>query len=52
MSCGVTAAVGATYSFMGPLALRVMEAFNKGDIEKARKLQNQYLEAVQTMTRH
>ncbi|XP_055940141.1 N-acetylneuraminate lyase-like isoform X2 [Argiope bruennichi] len=52
LSCGVTSAVGATYNFMGPLGLKTMVAFRRGDIETARKIQNKVLEAVLTLTKH
>ncbi|GIY21409.1 n-acetylneuraminate lyase [Caerostris darwini] len=52
LSCGVSAAVGASYNFMGPLGLRILEAFNKGEMEKARKLQSQTLDAILTITKH
>ncbi|XP_035223064.1 N-acetylneuraminate lyase-like [Stegodyphus dumicola] len=52
LACGVTAAVGASYNFMAPISLRVLDAFKKGDIKGAREIQNRVLKAVQTLARH
>lgn len=52
LACGGTAAIGAVYNFMAPLSLKVLEEYNKGNIEEARKYQNRVLEAVTMITRH
>ncbi|KAG8187864.1 hypothetical protein JTE90_002410 [Oedothorax gibbosus] len=52
LASGVTAAVGASYNFMAPTSLRILEALKKGDLEKARIVQNQVLEAVLTIAKH
>ncbi|KAG8173984.1 hypothetical protein JTE90_000466 [Oedothorax gibbosus] len=49
---GVTAAVGASYNFMAPTSLGILEALTEGDLENARRVQNQVLEAVLTIASH
>jgi len=49
---GVKAAVGSTYNYMPSVYLEIWEAFQNGEIEKARKLQLLSVRLVQILNRH
>jgi N-acetylneuraminate lyase len=51
LAMGATGAVGSTYNYMAPLYHRVMEAFNAGDLETARKFQTQAIQIIAVMNR-
>lgn len=51
LAMGATGAVGSTYNYMAPLYHRVMEAFNAGDLETARKVQLQAIQIITVMNR-
>ena len=46
LTLGARGAVGSTYNFMAPLYLKLLQAFEKGDLIKARKLQTQSIRVV------
>jgi N-acetylneuraminate lyase len=46
LSLGASGAVGSTYNFMAPLYLKLIKAFEQGDLVKARKLQTQSIQIV------
>ena len=49
---GVRGAVGSTYNFAAPLYLRMLDAFERGDLETARTHQAQSAEMVRVILRH
>lgn len=49
---GAKGAVGTTYNFAAPLFLRVIEAFQKGDLAAAQAEQLRAVEMIQTLLRH
>jgi len=51
LAMGATGAVGSTYNYMAPLYHRVIEAFNAGDLETARKFQSQAIQIIAVMNR-
>jgi N-acetylneuraminate lyase len=51
LAMGATGAVGSTYNYMAPLYHRVIEAFNAGDLETARKFQTQAIQIIAVMNR-
>ncbi len=51
LALGATGAVGSTYNYMPGIYLRVIEAFNAGDIEAARKFQSQAIQVIAVMSR-
>ena len=52
MSIGARAAIGTTYNFAAPLSRRMIEAFDKGDLATAQKLQAQSRALVAAIQRH
>jgi len=46
LALGARGAVGSTYSFSAPLYVRLMEAFDAGDLQTARNLQRQSREMI------
>jgi N-acetylneuraminate lyase len=46
---GATAAIGSTYNFAAPLYLRVMAAFERGDVAEATRLQGQAVAMVNVL---
>ena len=46
---GATGAVGSTYNFAAPLYLRVIEAFNQGDLEEAKMWQQRTAQMVRLL---
>ncbi|XP_054718404.1 N-acetylneuraminate lyase-like [Uloborus diversus] len=52
MTCGVTAGIGASYNFMAPISLPIIEAYKKGDLKTALKHQNRVRHAIETICKH
>ncbi len=52
LSMGIKAAVGSTYNYMPSVYLRLWEAFNNGDIVKARELQILSVKLVEILIRY
>ena len=52
LTMGASGAVGSTYNFMAPLYLKVIEAFGKGDLVNARKLQTQSIRIVDQLAKY
>jgi len=52
LATGATVAIGATYNFSAPLFLRMMKAFDSGDLEQARRCQYQGLQMMNILFRH
>ncbi len=52
LSVGARGAVGSTYNIAAPLYLRLLSAFEAGDLEAARECQLQAIEMVNTVARH
>jgi N-acetylneuraminate lyase len=46
---GCVGAVGSTYNFASPLYLRIINAFNRGDMESAKEDQAQSLQMIKRM---
>jgi N-acetylneuraminate lyase len=49
---GARAAVGTTYGFAAPLSTRILDAFGRGDLEGARRLQARSMEMVSVFIRY
>jgi N-acetylneuraminate lyase len=49
LAFGVKGAVGSTYNFAAPVYLRVIEAFNQGDMDTARREQRKGVELVRVL---
>lgn len=49
---GVDGAIGSTYNFAAPLYMRIMEAFEQGDLNRARRLQSLAVKMVDIIIRH
>ncbi len=52
LAAGAVGAVGSTYNFIAPLFLKVIAAFNAGDLDSARAGQHQANRIIQIMIRH
>jgi N-acetylneuraminate lyase len=52
LALGVRSAVGSTYNYMAPLYLRLWEAFNRGDLESARKHQQVSVQVVRQLNKY
>ena len=52
LTVGCRGAVGSTYNFAAPLYLRMIDAYDTGDITAARRLQSQSVEIIHTMQQH
>ncbi len=52
LSMGAKGAVGSTYNYMPSLYCRVVDAFQKGDLETARRFQSQAIEIIAIMARN
>jgi N-acetylneuraminate lyase len=52
LSYGATGAIGSTYNIAIPHNLKIVEAYEEGDIEKARALQAESLKMVEVMLPH
>jgi N-acetylneuraminate lyase len=50
LTLGATGAVGSTYNYMAPIYHGVMEAFQAGDIESARRFQLQAIRIIAAMS--
>ena len=46
LTLGARGAVGSTYNFMAPLYLKLLQAFEQGDLVNARKIQTQSIRVV------
>jgi len=49
MAMGVKAAIGSTYNYIAPLYHQLIEAFNQGDLQKARNLQQASVEIIRLL---
>jgi len=49
MAMGVKAAIGSTYNYIVPLYHQLIEAFNQGDLQKARDLQQASVEIIRLL---
>jgi len=52
LCAGATGAVGSTYNFAGPLYRRLIDAFDRGDIDEARKYQALSVEMLRILFRY
>ena len=52
LALGARAAVGSTYNYMSPLYLRIIDAFESGDIESARADQSRAIEVVSLLHKY
>ncbi len=52
LALGARGAVGSTYNFAAPLFLRIIEAFNRGDLASARRNQSRAMEFIGVLDRH
>jgi len=52
LAMGATGAVGSTYNYMPAIYHRMIEAFNSGDTENARRYQSTAIEVISIMSRH
>ncbi|MES2691971.1 MAG: dihydrodipicolinate synthase family protein [Verrucomicrobiota bacterium] len=52
LGLGAKGAVGSTYNFAAPLYNRVIDAFNRGDFESARRDQNRAIDFITVLDRH
>lgn len=52
LALGARGAVGSTYNYAAPLYLGIMEAFETGDMERARALQFRSVQLVQVLLRY
>ncbi len=52
LCAGATGAVGSTYNFAGPLYRRLIDAFDRSDINEARRCQALSVEMVRIFCRH
>jgi len=52
LALGAKGAVGSTYNFAAPLYLRIIDAFNRGDIASARKDQSRAMDFIEVLNRH
>ncbi len=49
---GTQGAVGSTYNYAAPLYLQLMKAFNSGDLQKARKLQQLSIDMIRLLGKY
>ncbi len=49
MAMGIKAAIGSTYNYIAPLYHQLIEAFNHGDLQKARDLQRASVEIIRLL---
>ena len=47
--CGASGAVGSTYNYMAPVYLRIIEAYQKGDMDAARRWQSRSHQLVRIL---
>lgn len=52
LSLGAKGAVGSTYNFAAPLYLRIIDAFNRGDLAAARRDQMRAMDFIAVLERH
>ncbi len=52
LAMGAKGAVGSTYNYMPSIYRQVVDAFQKGDLEKARRFQTQAIEIIAIMARN
>lgn len=52
LALGARAAVGSTYNYMAPLYLRIIDAFEAGDIESARADQSRAIDVVSLLHKY
>lgn len=52
LGLGAKGAVGSTYNFAAPLYHRIIDAFNRGDLETARRAQMNAVEFISVLDRH
>ncbi len=52
LSMGADGAIGSTYNFMGKKFVKLYDAFNNGELEKARKLQDEACVIITEMCRY
>ena len=52
LALGARGAVGSTYNFAAPLYLRIIEAFDRGDLAAARRDQSRAMEFIGVLERH
>lgn len=52
LGLGAKGAVGSTYNFAAPLYSRIIEAFNRGDLDSARRDQMRAVEFISVLDRH
>jgi N-acetylneuraminate lyase len=52
MSMGIKAAIGSTYNYIAPLYLNLIDAFNSGDLQKARELQSVSIELIKLLIKY
>jgi len=49
---GCKGAVGSTYNYAAPLYIKLVEAFNRGDIDMARKLQRLSVDMIELLGKY
>jgi N-acetylneuraminate lyase len=52
LSVGATGAIGSTYTFAAPLFTKAVEAFNRGDLAKAREHYGYMVEVIRTLLKY
>ena len=52
LSLGARAAVGSTFNYAAPLYHRMIEAFQKGDLTEARRLQQQSIDMIRLLGKY
>ena len=52
MAAGAKGAVGSTYNYAAPVYLKLMRAFQSGDVEQARRCQDDAVRLVEVIVRH
>lgn len=52
LGLGATGAVGSTYNFAAPLYLRIIDAFQRGDLGSARRDQSRAIDFISVLDRH
>jgi N-acetylneuraminate lyase len=52
LAMGIDGAVGSTYNFAAPLYVRIIEAFDQGDLDQARRYQALAVKMIDIIIRH
>ncbi len=52
LTAGARGAIGSTYNIAAPLYRRIMEAFERGDLTEARRLQSLSIQMIRTINHH